>query len=76
MNWEAWLVAVAIVLMFVALVRNWGPTDAVLVIVVTILALVGELSASPNLPRATKIVEGIDSTLFGYGWSKYIYVRS
>lgn len=56
MSWEAWLVLVTLVGMFLALLRNWGPADAVLVIAITLLVLVGELAGSPHLPTATQAV--------------------
>lgn len=68
MPWEAWLVLVAVVVVFWALLRNWGPADAVLVLVVTVLALAGELSGSERLPGFSAMVSKMgDSGLIAVG---------
>jgi di/tricarboxylate transporter len=52
MTWEAWLTVGLIAAMIVALVRNWGPPDLVLLGVLTILTTTGALTHSDKLPHA------------------------
>lgn len=68
MAWEAWLVLVAVVAVFWALLRNWGPADAVLVVIVSILALAGEVTGSERLPSFVTVVSNMgDSGLISVG---------
>lgn len=62
MNWEAWLTFLTIVVMFVALVRNWAPADFALVAAVTLLVSVGEFFDSPNLPSISQAVAGLGNS--------------
>lgn len=56
MTWEAWLVLGLIAAMVVALIRNWGPPDLILLAVVTVLVTTGAVSTmltgSSRLPQA------------------------
>lgn len=56
MTWESWLVLASVGMVLAALIRNWGPPDAVLLAVITVLGLVAEVSGSSNLPRASSTV--------------------
>lgn len=68
MAWEGWLVLVAVVAVFWALLRNWGPADAVLVLIVSMLALAGELAGSERLPGFNSVVSKMgDSGLISVG---------
>ncbi|MFN6112101.1 MAG: SLC13 family permease [Planctomycetota bacterium] len=68
MAWEAWLVLFAVVAVLWALLRNWGPADAVLVVIVSVLALVGELTGSARLPSFVAMVGKMgDSGLISVG---------
>ncbi len=61
MSWEAWLTCFTIVVMFVALVRNWGPTDMVLMAVLILLITAGEVFDS-QLPSAAQAVAGLGNS--------------
>ena len=41
MGWEAWFTLAVVVVLFVALVREWGATDVVLVSATVVLTLTG-----------------------------------
>lgn len=62
MTWEAWLTCTTVVVMFVALVRNWAPADLVLVAAVTLLVAAGELFGSANLPSVGEAVAGLGNS--------------
>jgi di/tricarboxylate transporter len=56
------------VAVFWALLRNWGPADAVLVVIVSVLALAGELTGSTRLPSFVAVVSKMgDSGLISVG---------
>lgn len=59
MNWEAYLTAATLVWLFVALVRNWAPTDFLMLSTLTLLIAVGETTGSDRLPRAAEAVAGL-----------------
>ena len=65
MSWEAWLTCLTVVVMFVALVRNWAPADLVLMAALTLLVLAGELFDSRRLPSAAEAVAGLGNSGFG-----------
>jgi di/tricarboxylate transporter len=62
MTWEAWLTCLAVVTLFVALLRNWAPADLVLLAVLTSLVVAGEIFASDRLPRAAQAVAGLGNS--------------
>ncbi len=62
MSWEAWLTCLTVVVMFVALVRNWAPADLVLMAALTLLVLAGELFDSRRLPSAAEAVAGLGNS--------------
>jgi di/tricarboxylate transporter len=62
MSWEAWLTCLTIVVLFLALVRNWAPADFVLVAALTVLVAAGELASTPRLPSATQAVAGLGNS--------------
>ncbi len=62
MSWEAWLTCFLILIMFIALVRNWAPADLVLMAVLTSLVLAGEIFNSPLLPSAAEAVGGLGNS--------------
>ncbi len=59
MTWEAWLTCASLLVLFVALLRNWAPTDLLMMAVLTFLVAVGELVGSDRLPRAAEAVAGL-----------------
>ncbi len=62
MNWEAWLTCSTVVMVFVALLRNWAPTDVVMMAGLTLLVLAGELFGGSHLPRAADAVAGLGNS--------------
>ncbi len=62
MSWEAWLTCLTIVVLFIALVRNWAPPDCVLMAALTVLVAAGELFSSPRLPSAAQAVAGLGNS--------------
>ncbi len=62
MTWEAWLTLLTVVAVFVALLRNWAPTDVVMMAGLTLLVLAGELFGSKQLPRAAEAVAGLGNS--------------
>ena len=59
MNWEAWFCLGTLLVLLFALARNRIPTDAVMIIALTVIIGVGAVSQSPNLPNATQAVAGL-----------------
>jgi di/tricarboxylate transporter len=62
MTWEAWLTVLVVAGMFVALVRQWGPTDAILLCALSTLVVAGELFQTERLPNAARAVAGMGNT--------------
>jgi di/tricarboxylate transporter len=62
MIWEAWLTCSIVILVFVALVRNWAPTDVVMTAGLTLLVLIGELLHSKHLPSVADAVAGLGNS--------------
>ncbi len=62
MNWEAWLTGLTVLVLFGALLRNWGPADLVMVSALTLLVVTGELCQSDRLPRAAEAVAGLGNS--------------
>jgi di/tricarboxylate transporter len=62
MTWEAWLTISTIVVLFVMLVRNWAPTDFLMVAALTLLIVVGTIADSDRLPRAAAAVVGLGNS--------------
>ncbi len=62
MNWEAWLTLSVVGAIFVALARNWAPTDAVLLTALSVLVGVGEIAGSPRLPSAAAAVANLGNS--------------
>ena len=59
MNWEAWFCLGTLVMLLIALARNRIPTDAVMIVALTVIIAVGAVSQSPNLPAASEAVAGL-----------------
>ncbi|MEO8494402.1 MAG: SLC13 family permease [Planctomycetota bacterium] len=62
MTWEAWLTLATVVTVFVALLRNWAPTDVVMMAGLTVLVLAGELLGTKQLPGANDAVAGLGNS--------------
>ena len=56
-GWETCYTLGMVLLMIVALARNWAPTDLILLGCLTLLVLAGELSGSKELPDAGTAVK-------------------
>jgi di/tricarboxylate transporter len=62
MSWEAWFTLLVITGLFIALLRNWAPTDFVLVAALTLLVVVGELTGSDLLPSPAEAAAGLGNS--------------
>lgn len=62
MNWEAWFCLGTLLVLLFALARNRIPTDAVMVVALTVIIAVGAVSQSPNLPDAAAAVAGLGNS--------------
>ncbi len=62
MNWEAWFCLGTLIVLLVALARNRIPTDAVMVVALTVIVAVGAFSDSSKLPDAAQAVAGLGNS--------------
>jgi len=58
MSWEAWYTLGIVVLMILALARNWAPTDLIMLGCLTLLVAAHAVSGSDKLPDAGTAVAG------------------
>src|SRR3990172_6874907 len=57
MSWEAWYTSAVVVLMILALARNWAPTDLFMLGCLTLLVIAQAVSGSEHLPDAGAAVK-------------------
>jgi di/tricarboxylate transporter len=62
MSWEAWFTFFVVLGVFAALVRNLAPTDAVLMVALTLLVVVRELTGTKLLPSAVDAVVNLGNS--------------
>ena len=58
MNWEAWFAVSVVVLLLVALARNWGSPDLLVVGCLVLILVVGQLTGTDKLPDAKTAIAG------------------
>jgi di/tricarboxylate transporter len=62
MGWEAWLTLLVVVGILIALVREWVPTDVLLLSALVLLVAVKEISGSDRLPSISQAVAGMGNS--------------
>ena len=62
MNWESKFCLVTLLAVLATLARNRIPTDAVMLVALTVIVAVGAVSGSTNLPDAATAVEGLGNS--------------
>src|SRR3972149_7116498 len=62
MGWDAWFTLLVVLALLAALVREWLPTDIIMLAALVSLVAVGELSGSTRLPGIGQAVSGMGNS--------------
>ena len=62
MAWEGWFMVVLLLLLLIALARNWAASDLLMLGVLTFIVVVQLLTESTNLPGPDEAVAGFGNS--------------